>query len=90
MEYPGIGIRITVAPLRRCAQEDAGDGGDGEGGSRQRSMRPTTARRRPPPVKEAAREVSAKEAASAPKKAQGIMIDGQNDEVGEGGAGDIG
>ena len=44
-------------------------------------MRPTTARRRPPKVKEAAREVTAKESMSTVKKAEGIMIDGQVDDV---------
>ncbi len=46
-----------------------------------RSVRPTTARRRPPKVKEGAVEVQAKDIAPAPKKTSGIMIDGQADDV---------
>ena len=52
--------------------------GDGEAESK-RSMRPTTARRKPPKIKEAAKEV--KDAAPASKKAEGIIVDGQNDDV---------
>lgn len=54
-------------------------GEDGE----KKSMRPTTARRRPPKVKDATREVTAKETAPSTKKAEGILIDGQGDEEDE-------
>ena len=54
--------------------------GDGDGDAK-RSMRPTTARRRPPKVKDATREVTAKEVAPSAKKAIGIMKDGEDDEV---------
>lgn len=62
-----------------AAQEEE-DGGDGEV---KKSMRPTTARRRPPKVKEASREVETKDIAPAAekKKAEGILLDGQNDDV---------
>ena len=44
-------------------------------------MRPTSARLRPPKVKEGAREVMAKDTAPAVvKKAEGILVDGQEDE----------
>jgi TRAF3-interacting protein 1 len=47
----------------------------------ERSMRPTTARRRPPKVKDGAKEVTAKDvAAPAGKRAEGILIDGQGDD----------
>jgi hypothetical protein len=55
---------------------------DGDGGEIKRSARPTTARRRPPKVKEGANEVQAKDIApAATKKAEGIIIDGANDDV---------
>lgn len=54
---------------------------DGEGGDSKRSARPTTARRRPPKVKEGAQELQAKDVApAAAKKATGIIIDGADDE----------
>lgn len=43
-------------------------------------MRPTTARRRPPKVKDPTKEVTAKEVAPSGKKTEGIMIDGQDDD----------
>jgi hypothetical protein len=52
----------------------------GDGDVDKKSMRPTTARRRPPKVKDATREVTAKEVAPSAKKTEGIMIDGQNDD----------
>jgi len=52
----------------------------GEGDVDKKSMRPTTARRRPPKIKDATREVSAKEVAPSAKKTEGIMIDGQKDD----------
>lgn len=45
-----------------------------------KSMRPTTARRRPPPIKDPTKQASAKEVAPAGKKTEGIMIDGQDDD----------
>mmetsp|Transcript_13966 Transcript_13966/g.14568 ORF Transcript_13966/g.14568 Transcript_13966/m.14568 type:complete len:743 (+) Transcript_13966:432-2660(+) len=63
--------------------EDASDtmdrGGDGADESK-KSMRPTTARRRPPKIKESTREVTAKETAPSMKKTEGIMKDGQQDD----------
>lgn len=54
---------------------------DGDGESK-RSVRPMTGTRRlPPKVKESVLEVSAKETAAS-KKTEGILIDGQDDEVG--------
>jgi hypothetical protein len=44
-------------------------------------MRPTTARRRPPKVKDATKEVTAKDIAPSAKKAEGIMRDGEEVEV---------
>lgn len=52
----------------------------GDGDADKKSMRPTTARRRPPKIKDASREVTAKEVAPAAKKTEGIMIDGQNED----------
>lgn len=52
------------------------DDGDGEN---KRSARPTTARRRPPKVKDGAQEVSTG-VQPITKKAEGILIDGQNDD----------
>lgn len=46
-----------------------------------RSMRPTTARRRPPKVKDAASALTVKDSLpTANKKTEGIMIDGQDDD----------
>ena len=52
---------------------------DGDDTDMKRSTRPTTARRRPPKVKEGAKEVG-RDIAPAPKKTEGILIDGQNDD----------
>ena len=60
-------------------QEDGGDGDAGSGDKR--STRPTTARRRPPKVKDGAKELQSKDIAPAAKKTEGIIIDGQADEV---------
>ena len=58
-----------------------GDDNSGGGGSDEpRSMRPTTARRRPPKIKDGARELTAKETAPAQKKTAGILRDGEGDE----------
>lgn len=60
------------------AGDDAeGGGGDGEN---KRSARPTTARRRPPKVKEEEAAAAAGAKVSVAKKAEGIMVDGQNDD----------
>jgi hypothetical protein len=48
-----------------------------------RSSRPATAGRRPPKVKEGAKQVQAKDVAPVAKKTEGIIIDGQADEVNE-------
>lgn len=61
-------------------QQDQGDGDDGESGDK-RSTRPTTARRRPPKVKDGAKELQSKDVAPAAKKTEGIIIDGQVDDV---------
>ncbi len=55
------------------------DGDDGDGESK-RSGRPMTARRRPPKVKDGAKEVIGKDAQQIVKRAEGILIDGQNDD----------
>ena len=70
-------------PMDDTSPEAGDKGGDAEGSAEnKRSMRPTTARRRPPKIKEAAVEVTAKDTAPvAAKKVEGIMIDGQDDEV---------
>lgn len=54
---------------------------NGDDGDAKRSARPTTARRRPPKVKDGAQEVQSKDIAPAPKKTTGIIIDGARDEV---------
>ena len=63
------------------ADADAKDADTGAGG--ERTMRPTTARRRPPKVKDGAKELTAKDtmtasAAGGGKRPEGIMIDGQD------------
>ena len=57
------------------------DSEKGEDLDSKRSARPTTARRRPPKVKEGAKEVLSKDVAPAAKKAQGIIRDGDDDDV---------
>lgn len=66
--------RKEIAPAASEDQEDESDS--------KRSSRPTTARRRPPKVKEDAHEVGKKDAV-VPQKAQGIMVDGANDDEDE-------
>lgn len=61
-------------------QDDALDIGDG--GEAKRSARPRTAGRRPPKIKEGAKEVTGKDAVPTTKKSEGILIDGQAEEVG--------
>jgi len=68
--------RELVREEQPTASEDGGDGGD----EVKRSARPTTARRRPPKLKDGAKEVTARDTAPAGKKTQGIMIDGQGDD----------
>ena len=63
-----------------CFQDGGDDNEEGEGGDK-RSTRPTTARRRPPKVKDGAKELQSKDVAPAVKKTEGIIIDGQADEV---------
>jgi hypothetical protein len=53
----------------------------GDDAESKRSARPTTARRRPPKVKDGAQEVQSKDIAPAPKKASGIIVDGARDDV---------
>lgn len=60
--------------------EDASDAMDRDGDEAKKSMRPTTARRRPPKVKDATREITAKDTAPSVKKTEGIMKDGQDDD----------
>ena len=62
--------------------EDASDAMDrlGDGDDAKKSMRPTTARRRPPKIKDATREVTAKDTAPSMKKTEGIMKDGEGDD----------
>ena len=55
--------------------------GEGEGDAEtKRSARPTTARRRPPKIKESANEINAKDSITT-KKTEGILLDGQGDDV---------
>lgn len=62
-------------------QQQAGGGAGDEEDPDKRSARPTTARRRPPKVKDGAKEVQAKDVSSgAHKKAEGIIIDGADDD----------
>lgn len=57
-------------------------GGEGQdGGDEKRSTRPSTARRRPPKVKDGATELQAKDTSvPATKKATGIIVDGADDD----------
>ncbi len=50
-------------------------------GEVKRSSRPQSALRRPPKVKDGAKELQTRDIAPAAKKAEGIIIDGQNDDV---------
>lgn len=75
----------AAEPERReigAADAKSGDGdGDDAGGETKRTGRPTTARRRPPKVKDGAKEVD--KGASPVKKASGIMVDGADDDEDE-------
>lgn len=66
--------------IKRDAEPEATDGSAGAGGEVRRSMRPTTALRRPPKVAASAKEVSAQETVVAAKKTQGLIVDGQTDD----------
>jgi hypothetical protein len=65
-------------------QDNTNEGGgaeDDDGGDK-RSARPSTARRRPPKVKDGAKEVQSKDVApTAARKTEGIIIDGQTNDV---------
>lgn len=61
----------------KAATTSEGEEGDNES---KRSGRPMTARRRPPKVKDGAKEVVGKDAQQVVKRAEGILIDGQNDD----------
>lgn len=70
----------AAEPERReigAADAKSADNGDA-GGEVKRTGRPTTARRRPPKVKDGAKEVE--KGASPVKKASGIMVDGADDD----------
>lgn len=79
-----ISIQQLTLLLFILQQEDAGDdkGGDGDagGGDVKKSLRPTTARRRPPKVQDGSKEVEAKGSIQGAKKAQGILVDGAADD----------
>jgi TRAF3-interacting protein 1 len=82
---PSDDSRSQSRPKERDAEETTEVDGQADSKSGEppveRSMRPTTARRRPPKVKDGAKEVTAKDV-SAPvgKRAEGILIDGQGDD----------
>ena len=59
--------------------EGAPPSGAAADGESKRSLRPTTARRRPPKVAQGAKEVSVQETAVA-KKTEGLIVDGQNED----------
>ena len=59
--------------------EDNNDGG--EGMEVKRHSRPDTARKRPPKVVDGAKELTGKDIAPVAKKAEGILKDGEVDEV---------
>lgn len=64
--------------------DDAETNAGGDGGDVKKPVRPTTARRRPPKVKDGAQEVQAKDSftggGNQAKKASGIIIDGADDD----------
>ena len=59
--------------------EGAAPAGPAADAEAKRSLRPTTARRRPPKIAQGAKEVSAQETVVA-KKTEGLIVDGQNEE----------
>ncbi len=71
------GLSVASLLLTPALQDDS-EMGDGE---KKRSSRPTSALRRPPKVKVNAKELQAKDTAPAARKAEGIIIDGHNDDV---------
>lgn len=75
--------RREVFPVADDKTSEAMGGvGEGEGGlDAKRSARPTTARRRPPKVKDTANELQSKDVAPVGKKAEGIIIDGAEVDV---------
>jgi TRAF3-interacting protein 1 len=80
--FPADDNRGPVGGMDDKPMEDASDAMDrlGDGDEAKKSMRPTTARRRPPKIKDATREVTAKDTAPSMKKTEGIMKDGQGDD----------
>ena len=73
--------RDFIQDDKQAAQEGVLDGADGGGGDDKRSTRPSTARRRPPKVKDGATELQAKDTAvPTAKKATGIIVDGADDD----------
>ena len=76
----GVSGSFSAEPSMQ-AQAESKDGGDmGMGDGMNRPLRPTTARRRPPRVKDGAKEMTAKEAAPSGKRPEGILIDGADDD----------
>lgn len=70
-------------PMAEDAPDDKGVDNhteDASSNEQKRSLRPTTARRRPPKVQDGSKEVEAKSVAPAAKKPQGILVDGQKDD----------
>lgn len=79
-EVMGGQNRDFIQDDKQPGQDNGGDGG-GDGNEDKRSTRPSTARRRPPKVKEGASELQAKDTAvPAAKKASGIIVDGADDD----------
>jgi TRAF3-interacting protein 1 len=74
-----IGSSSDAKGFQSNTNVDLGEGG--EDADSKRSARPTTARRRPPKVKDGATEVQSKDIApAATKKTTGIIIDGARDD----------
>lgn len=80
-EQASVQNRDFIPDDKQVGQDNTNDlGGDG-GGEEKRSTRPSTARRRPPKVKEGATELQAKDTVvSTVKKATGIIVDGADDD----------
>lgn len=75
--------RDAEEDIKRDAQpkEDTAEASDAPAdGEVKRSMRPTTARRRPPKVAQGAKEVSVQDTVVAAKKTEGLIVDGQDDD----------
>jgi TRAF3-interacting protein 1 len=76
-----IGSASDAKGFQSNTNVDLGEGEGGEDADSKRSARPTTARRRPPKVKDGATEVQSKDIApAATKKTTGIIIDGARDD----------